>query len=780
MERELDIPKDRPAILLESTLGNRETLHHLLSLRSSAKEKVLDEASKEIEALDHAETGRLVQLIFNGLSREDEEWDVNKRDGALELLWLIDFEKVGRNQLEKDYLNAVATQNSDSDPYGSIHSLLDAGQIISDHLPFGVETEDKLAIAWGKVEKYFRDEDKAYIERKTMAVISGVIRDPEELLGDPDISLGRRNEPRLDPQEKSLHDKYLEETKKRKTFKLALWENTPQFRAVCQSHGIELERFWNINNPDEVVSALNSIPWEKYPQARDSFNKALVEETGVNLTTLSSESSRTLADEIVKAANKARAEIISTVGDFGSVIDRFNKLMEDAREKGSRSQQVLTAQIANFFRENGVMLADRSYDSAIVVLNSTERLKIAEATFVQKQQAKKESATILEDTFRLNERSKDFALIARQREDLFLGDLTGDCTAYHLYVGINAWTVPIWLSNPGFNIYKIMDNDRLVAKLGILLTLAEGNSVLVVDSFEVGQGIRDQQGSIKQIEKGLTYLRKWAESIGFKKVLINTVSNSSGAADLLRNVDITEQSHEPELHILGGLSGVSELRQRLVGEKADERIYLQSQSFDLDEFDEHGEETTEEQAKLTREFEQVIAATINKARPEDRSNIENLARSQNWAELFKFFIDVNYPTISKVVGNSWERYKTFMGVIEIDDMGTPFRIEDRIDADLEYSKDQFPVSRIIEELFIEEAARQNREADDEDYYTNPLVQEADKVDNFLIMLKRMEYEGLSPEMVLMKLYGQTTAEDGVDSEDAIKLSINSRLPRLII
>lgn len=766
---ELGIPKNRPTLLIEGVLGNRRNLATLLS-QADEREDILDRASNDIAALDAAETGIFVKTLLNGLSRDDTLWNQDKRDGALELFPLVDFGKLRGEQLAQDYLDAIAAQNADSDPYGTIYSLLEAGKSFASYLPPGAETRERVNNAWNSVASNFDGVDKTYIDGSKSAVIESIPLHAEDLIGNPEIRLGWREQPRFEPREQELHDRYLEVTRKDRTFKFALWENTPDFRDFCKQYGVDLERFWNISNPDEVSNALAQIGSIPGSRAYTAFDRALQSELGLRLDAITPEQVRVASDEIVHTAEVSRHELLQSVGSFPVVRDRFVELLAEAGGKAPRARRAVLTQISTFLREHDVVVEGASIEQLYATFADESLMRQAEGVFNERQQTKRDDAATIERTFRLGQRPQEYSLISRRREDLFLGDLTGDCTAYHLNTGMNAWTVPVWLSNPGFNMFKITDQDKLIAKLGILLAVADSERpVVVVDSFEVGYGIGDESTARQSIRDGLSFLGQWAEGAGFQGVYVNNVSNSSGAMDLLN--DTTERSYLKKLVAMGGLGGISELRQRLTGQSADERIYLQSESYDFEE-----EETRDsrEQAELIREFEGYISNSLTVANAEDRQKIEGLARRQDWSGLFSMLVNINYPHVSQALGSDWERYRELLNLIEIDDAGNPIRVDAGGSSAYE-----LPVYTLVSEQAIEEAVRAGKTPEDESSEDSIKEIEASETDELLGLIKKMEKSDLTPELALQRLYGQTIVSASQDDEKNV-VGLNRRLGKLAI
>jgi len=557
-------PVDRPTALIAKTLGDAKALYSLLSVKGDEKENMLDAISHELTSFDDVETTSLVKFLIRGLAKDDEEWNVDKRDGALEILGIADLAKVNRDTLLQEYQTAVLQQHKDSDPLGSISSLLEAGKVIGPSLPFGEDAIEDVKLVWDNVAQQFTGEDKNFIDKGKEKVLNSLIADPEELLGNTEVELGRREQPKLDKAEKALHDHYLETVKQQKTFKLTLWKSVPKFRMRTLTYGLPLERFWNLHDPDDIADALIKLRSDQPSSVRDVFHRALRERTGLGLDEITPEQARIVADEVILSARDTQSLIKNSLTNFATITNRFRQIVAEASNRPARAQKAIVRPIINFFRENSVEIAKPTIEGINEFLADEKVMEKAEATFNLKQQTKQDAIQVFEDAFSLSNNPTNYSLMSRTREDMFLGDLTGDCTSYHLVVGMNAWTVPIWLTNPGFNFFKITDGDQLVAKLGIILGVADGQPALIVDSFEIGQKMKDKEISVDLIEKGLRFLRQWAEKVDLE-VYINNISNSSGAMDLLNGT--CAPSKKDDIFVMGGLSGVAELSKELIAIK---------------------------------------------------------------------------------------------------------------------------------------------------------------------------------------------------------------------
>lgn len=748
MEIEIEKPGDRPTKLLHTILENESFRRSILS-PSPERDDVLDIVANRIGTYTKEENETLVKTILNGLSREDGIWNQDSRDVALTLFELVSFDKMDQQFLLNTYLGNVRRLSEGSDPYGSVNDLINAGKEIVFYFPRGTNTVEGVRSDWQGIAAKFRGEISEFIEKEVVSSLIPYIPTETEAL-DEDERLGVRERPNFEPEHQVLHDAYLREVAKRKTFKLALWDSTPEFRKLCAGSGISLEKFWNLNNPDEVAGELTDIQKEEPSYLRDSLNRSLLRNVGMTLDQLTPELARVTADEIITSAREALEELEKSAGDFDNTIDRFRALLPDLDKREARGQRSLLRAIAKFFSENGLEVTE-NVEAISKVFGNQELLTRVKGSFNRRRQLKLDSAETIKRTFRLSERKREFSLSSRTREDLFLGDLTGDCTAYHLNIGMNAWTVPVWLSNPGFNFYKIFNEEGLVAKLGIVLAVSDGEPALVVDSIETGKSISDEKTAGEAILVGLKFLKEWAQSSGFSKVHINTFSNSSDLPNFLDR--LTKSSSTAVLEAIGGLDGVAELRRNLIGEDSweEEEIYLQTKDWDDIEY---GTRFYEEQQRLIGEFEVEIRGALERVFiKEDRENMESLARSLQWTELFAYVIKYNYPIIWQVLGDNWGDFKG--------------RFLDKMEVEHGAIKSRGTQSFREREELLNELGLSATDADPDD-----IGEEVSELQKFFEVLKLMEFHDVSVSIALKRLYEKMT----VDAEN--KFLLNSTLPVL--
>lgn len=145
----------RPQRILDKYIGDIPTLHNLIAPQKISN-TVVSEAAQEIEILNVEDIGQLTTGIFSIIGTEkpigeaDQE-EQNYREGALELLKLVNFRNANKHHLLEAYSSQVNKTPNYAEPYGSIYSLLEAGSIIAPYLPDRRYAARILIDAWNKV-----------------------------------------------------------------------------------------------------------------------------------------------------------------------------------------------------------------------------------------------------------------------------------------------------------------------------------------------------------------------------------------------------------------------------------------------------------------------------------------------------------------------------------------------------------------------------------------------------------------------------------------------------
>jgi hypothetical protein len=789
-------PPDKPTILLTQVLGDDRFLRPLLDSQSRANDVVLDVVSESVGGFDTEEILNLTGQILDGICRDDDYWTQDRRDAANAVLKIVDLDEVDQNQLINLYCSKVSQIGRYVDPFGPITSAVEAGQIMVKKFPFGNATEQRLMDAWRPIIEGIESEaERNYVAAQVDKLV-GSVPQLEHMFGQPGVQLGRRETPNLSDTVKPLHDAYMDEVDRNGTFKIALWKNTPDFRDIVTQEGLIIEEFWNINNPDDIARSFDNL-FEQSEEVKAHFGKFFKKLTGLSLEDTSSDQVKVLADEVVVAARSAR-DSIYLAGDFSGVIDRLRNVSTSAVDGPVKVQKSILKTVGNFLKEYGYDGEVKSVDELLSLFNDPVIIAFIEAAFRQRNQYKIGIAKRISEIFKLDEKQTDFALASRTRDDMFLGDLTGDCTAYHLNVGMNAWTVPAWLSNPGFNFFKISSEGKLIAKLGVLMGKDENGKTLVVDSMEFSYSITDEAAAINKFHEGLTFLKNWASRVGFKRVVVNRYCNSTEIGNIME-MRLTTPDSPSELVAVGGLSGISELRRNLIGKSIqEEEIHLQSSRYDdWDEMDAGGDADPENpRATLIRGLEVTISRVINKVDTEEADKIQKSARDGNWNELFEYLVKHEFPAIREKLGSKWRDYQEILSRINMSGDGSveqtlsgdddlhPLRValrgvlyaeeEDKFDEAMEENSRHESSSTMEDDydwLEREDLADSHDYQDDFDSDGDKIavLHELDEMIDFINMLKHMQVINMTPEDVLKELYGNI----------ATTINLKRRLPVLV-
>lgn len=785
-----EIPGQEPADrVLHSSLGmkaNRVALLKAPNLRSVEDKVIVQRTQDEITQLNPEQSKKLVTLLFDRLAEEDvaDKEDQDKRDTALSVLNLVDLQKLNSQFLLTTYKQSVQKLDKDADPLGSIDSIISAGKKIAPFLPPGQGSVEQISDIWQVYETTIPSNEDRGLIRLELREIYSLIPQSD---GESD-DLGWRDAPVFEKDDRELHDEYLKTVRDRVTFKLALWENTPDYRRLCEEAGVRLDRFWNLSDPDQVATALASAQNARSPIYEQFLNPSLASHTGLTLDTITPENARVLADEIVIAMAEGRNNILRSVGDpdqarassrndADQAIAKFRDLVNQVENiKNPRAQRNLLQQVAGFLTTNGVDVSDVSTEGLNKLLTDTASLETVRGSFHSKVTQRQAAAQLLGDVFDPLKPPSDFSLISRTEQDLFLGDLTGDCTAYHLNVGMNAWTVPIWLTNPGFTTFKIGEGGNLTAKMGLFLATSDKGPTIMIDSIEAGKNITDEEEAKAKIKEGLHYLNQWARRIGFAQVLISNVSNSSELVVELEGVSSANEL--ASLEALGGLSGVAELRKNLIGTITKEKIYIQSEAW-VDENSEEYQQREKIIAPISSQIEGLINKAIEKVDAKERERIVSLARSYNGSELMPLLISINFPEWTSIMGKQISDYKEVMDLYVVDEFGNVQSSRSTPHSDLyEYLIGKAGLDEEDFELFSEmEDGR--IEPDDEYRAIKETFNKIDEITNdtqvehTLESLKVMEHFNISLDDVLKRLYKAT------EGTERNLLALHPRTPLLV-
>jgi hypothetical protein len=161
--QKVDAPNvDTAELILQSILENKAVLKEVVT-EGQGKTSILEKAKQQINFLDPQQKILFLEKTFAILSDSNPQHQ-DKRDASLELLNIIDLKSIEPKELAKTYIKAVSNLrenlNQDSDIYGEIDALLQAGKTI---VPFIENSKHHIAQPWNRVAKLFTGHDRQKI-----------------------------------------------------------------------------------------------------------------------------------------------------------------------------------------------------------------------------------------------------------------------------------------------------------------------------------------------------------------------------------------------------------------------------------------------------------------------------------------------------------------------------------------------------------------------------------------------------------------------------------------
>lgn len=116
-------------------------------------------ASSALERLTREEKTDIASFLIQGLGQDNTVWEQNRRDGALDLLFLIDFNDIDVAKVASVLRRAIKDQPSSADPLGSIYSLSRAHEFIIPHIPSRNKIKYKIFEEWDELRDRIIDKD---------------------------------------------------------------------------------------------------------------------------------------------------------------------------------------------------------------------------------------------------------------------------------------------------------------------------------------------------------------------------------------------------------------------------------------------------------------------------------------------------------------------------------------------------------------------------------------------------------------------------------------------
>ena len=350
--------------------------------------------------------------------------------------------------------------------------------------------------------------------------------------------------------------------------------------AQLKGRGVDYEKFHNLNAGRDV-SILSEV-FEYFEALTNGFGMQAFKERFKRSTLAKYEASdefmKTHLDEIVQAVADHVAHIIDS---------RKSRLQEEQDRSTDERIAFLQGQLDNpdITLKNAVK---RSYRKSIeVLLERKDRAGELEAAIEEAQGMLGK----LEHLHYMRAGQEGFKLASRNRTELYLGDQCSDCTSASIS-GTNFWTVPTWLTDPGFNfLLQYDENGKLAHKFGFVWEMkADQEVILTIDSMELGNSQKAGAGMYENaesaeretrlMENAMAFIRAWAIDMGISDdQLYSTTISNTGTVELDRKYPKKTLS----VAKIGGLDAVRRiLKKSNPGTNAEPAIYLQSLSVNAE------------------------------------------------------------------------------------------------------------------------------------------------------------------------------------------------------
>lgn len=178
MPREILRPIQRSPIAVIESMLSPKNLSDLFINNPKKKARILQKTRDQIMSFDTQGTVGLLKLIFNNLALESDSLNTDRqniRDGALAILPLVDYRNIRPNRLLSEYMQAIDSLGDDADPFGSIDALLEAGKIITPHLPHDQISIQTISDTWSMIASRFAGDEERYISNKKQELEAAMI-----------------------------------------------------------------------------------------------------------------------------------------------------------------------------------------------------------------------------------------------------------------------------------------------------------------------------------------------------------------------------------------------------------------------------------------------------------------------------------------------------------------------------------------------------------------------------------------------------------------------------
>lgn len=149
--------KKEPQEQIIDTFLNEYSVKNFFNSNSEEWTVIRGVATLDIRELSPDQTTDLARRLIQIIGIDDPA-QVDRRDGALELLSRINFEQVDIDSVQDTYVEALKSQTEESDTLGSAYSLYEAGTVLEPHFSRDYLTKRAVTSAWSSIHEQHKED----------------------------------------------------------------------------------------------------------------------------------------------------------------------------------------------------------------------------------------------------------------------------------------------------------------------------------------------------------------------------------------------------------------------------------------------------------------------------------------------------------------------------------------------------------------------------------------------------------------------------------------------
>jgi hypothetical protein len=564
------------------------------------------------------EVSELLEDVGQSLPKLDQD----KRDSVVTLLDALVAEKEAlpsinpqqQVKIAQAYIKTIRQLEPTTDWLGAPWTLLEIGKTISAILGkeldfvYGMRLRGELAAAWGNYAANVVLSDKTSFGKESeRRMFSSSFR---PFLGevqasflqkpiDPEAGKYERAGPSLNKAQEELIIWYGQSAKPGNSAKLRVLRGSKRFIEELSEIKIDIANFWNEIDPTQSVEKVDQAL--TIPEVADLFYKKFKNKFGEEFDQTTPPERRSLGDSNLDILREVYSELYQRQTNFEETKQRIIGQIEVAQtiEKPAKKLKPIVKWIQQIDPE----FTSTSAEDIISYIESHQQ-KLRDY-YVTKNSPL--SAALDHLGALLPPKSSTLRFMERNLFDVKSGNITADCTAWNMDLGFNAWTIPVWVTNPSFNFVYIYKENQMIAKLGLILTHDQNEQpAVVIDSIETNKNLDSSHelDGLTAIYQGFAELQAWADRNNFGNLRVCTFTNSQ---ELTAELPITSEMDEYESQrklTFVGLSATQEILSQVDKTLPTPNIYLQS---DLSILEEGQEEEDEGPDRVDPEFAESAA-----------------------------------------------------------------------------------------------------------------------------------------------------------------------------